>query len=57
MISDKKDIEKRELFTQANREAWNEAMPKHQAVKKEYWDEQFKKPGRHILFMRNILLS
>lgn len=45
MISDKKDIEKRDLFTQANREAWNEAMPKHQAIKKEYWDEQFKKTG------------
>lgn len=45
MISDKKNVEKRGIFTQANREAWNEAMPKHQAVKKEYWDEQFKKPG------------
>lgn len=32
-------------YTEANRLAWNEAMPRHQIVRKEYWDEQFSTPG------------
>ncbi len=32
-------------YTEANRLAWNEAMPRHQAVRKEYWDQQFSTPG------------
>jgi SAM-dependent methyltransferase len=32
-------------YTEANRLAWNEAMPRHQIVRKEYWDQQFSTPG------------
>ena len=40
-----KEISEIKKYTLANREAWNEAMPKHQIVKKDYWDEQFLKHG------------
>lgn len=32
-------------YTEANRLAWNEAMPRHQVVRKEHWDQQFSTPG------------
>ncbi|MCK4261410.1 MAG: class I SAM-dependent methyltransferase [Halanaerobiales bacterium] len=32
-------------YTEANRIAWNEAMPKHQAVLKEKWDKLFMEKG------------
>ena len=38
----KKDIR---YYTDQNREAWNEAMPKHQAASKERLDQLFSKPG------------
>jgi hypothetical protein len=27
-------------YTEANRLAWNEAMPRHQVVRKEHWDQK-----------------
>jgi len=32
-------------YTNANREAWNEVMPKHQAVAKTKLDKEFAQPG------------
>lgn len=32
-------------YTEANRKAWNEAMPKHQIVAKADWDQKFMTPG------------
>jgi hypothetical protein len=31
-------------YTEANRAAWNEVMPKHQRVAKENWDKLFSQP-------------
>jgi hypothetical protein len=38
----KKDIK---YYTNQNREAWNEVMPKHQAASKERLDQLFCQPG------------
>jgi len=35
-------------YTEANRQAWNEAMPKHQDVAKKIWDEKFKSKFYHV---------
>jgi len=32
-------------YTKANREAWNEVMPRHQKAAKEHWDNAFMQPG------------
>lgn len=32
-------------YTEANREAWNEVMPRHQAAASEKWDTAFARPG------------
>jgi SAM-dependent methyltransferase len=32
-------------YTQANREAWNEVMPRHQKAAREKWDSAFMQPG------------
>ena len=32
-------------YTQANREAWNEVMPRHQQAAREKWDKAFMQPG------------
>ncbi len=32
-------------YTQANREAWNEVMPRHQRAAKHKWDRAFMRPG------------
>ena len=32
-------------YTEANREAWNEVMPRHQAAAREKWDNAFMQPG------------
>jgi len=32
-------------YTEANREAWNEVMPRHQRAAKEKWDNAFTQPG------------
>lgn len=32
-------------YTEANREAWNEAMPRHQKAAREKWDIAFMQPG------------
>jgi SAM-dependent methyltransferase len=32
-------------YTEANRDAWNEVMPIHQAAAKEKWDQAFMQPG------------
>jgi len=32
-------------YTQANREAWNEVMPRHQKAAREKWDQAFMQPG------------
>ena len=32
-------------YTEANRDAWNEVMPKHQKAAKERWDEAFMQPS------------
>lgn len=32
-------------YTEANREAWNEVMPRHQAAARAKWDAAFEKPG------------
>lgn len=32
-------------YTQANRAAWNEVMPKHQSAACEHWDQAFLQPG------------
>lgn len=37
----KKEIKK---YTEANRKAWNEAMPKHRNAKNEKWDKMFSNP-------------
>ena len=31
-------------YTESNREAWNEAMPRHQAAAKDKWDMAFRQP-------------
>ena len=36
-------------YTEANRAAWNEAMPKHQSANPNKWDERFSKVGYSIL--------
>ena len=36
-------------FTQANREAWNEAMPYHQKANVDKWDQAFATPGFSVL--------
>ncbi len=38
-------IENIKKYTEANREAWNEVMPKHQAAAKEELDKWFSQPG------------
>ena len=40
------DIKKK--ITEANRIAWNEVMPRHQAVRKEYWDQKFTQKGFYL---------
>ena len=42
MIKMKKDIK---YYTNRNRDAWNEVMPKHQAASKERLDQLFSEPG------------
>jgi ubiquinone/menaquinone biosynthesis C-methylase UbiE len=32
-------------YTEANREAWNEVMPRHQKASREKWDRAFMQPG------------
>ena len=32
-------------YTEANRDAWNEVMPRHQKAAREKWDRAFKQPG------------
>ena len=32
-------------YTEANRNAWNEVMPRHQKVARERWDNAFMQPG------------
>lgn len=32
-------------YTQANREAWNEVMPRHQEAARAKWDNAFMRPG------------
>jgi 2-polyprenyl-3-methyl-5-hydroxy-6-metoxy-1,4-benzoquinol methylase len=39
------DKKKRKHYTETNRQAWNEAMPKHQAVIKDTLDKQFSSSG------------
>ena len=36
-------------FTQANREAWNEAMPHHQKANADKWDKAFAAPGFSVI--------
>ncbi|NQV41216.1 MAG: class I SAM-dependent methyltransferase [Candidatus Marinimicrobia bacterium] len=36
-------------FTQANREAWNEAMPHHQKANAGKWDKAFETPGFSVI--------
>ncbi len=38
-------IENIKKYTEANRVAWNQVMPKHQAVEKEELDKYFSQPG------------
>lgn len=39
------DTLQRKQFTEANRAAWNEVMPKHQQAAREKWDHAFLQPG------------
>jgi ubiquinone/menaquinone biosynthesis C-methylase UbiE len=43
-------------YTEANREAWNEVMPKHQKAAREKWDIAFQKPGFVCLFEHEVAL-
>jgi len=43
-------------YTEANRNAWNEVMPKHQKVEKKKWDDAFMKPGYVCLSEKEIYL-
>lgn len=36
------------MYTEANRLAWNQAMPKHQAANQGKWDERFATPGYSV---------
>ena len=38
-------IENIKKYTEANRVAWNQVMPKHQAVEKEELDKYFSQPS------------
>ena len=33
------------IYTEANREVWNEVMPRHQQASREQWDKAFLQPG------------
>lgn len=41
-------MNKLKTYTEANRAAWNEAAPKHQAANKAKWDERFSNKGYSI---------
>jgi hypothetical protein len=32
-------------YTEANRDAWNEVMPRHQEAARQRWDDAFMQPG------------
>jgi len=36
-------------YTEANRAAWNEAMPKHQTANADKWDQAFSNPGFSVI--------
>jgi len=38
-------VKDHKIYTEANRKAWNQTMPKHQKVMREEWDKRFSKPG------------
>ncbi|MBT3228682.1 MAG: class I SAM-dependent methyltransferase [Candidatus Marinimicrobia bacterium] len=43
-------------YTEANREAWNEAMPHHQKSNGDKWDKVFSKPGFSVIIEPELSL-
>lgn len=48
------DINPLKKYTESNRAAWNEVMPKHQQAAKEKWDELFSQAGYQCLHEHEI---
>jgi ubiquinone/menaquinone biosynthesis C-methylase UbiE len=52
----KRDDSEIKKFTEANREAWNEVMPRHQKAAREKWDQAFHKPGFSCLVENEVAI-